>query len=200
MQHKLIISGTGRAGTTMLVQLLTQLGLDTGFQSPNEDIDSRARAGMEWDLADPGAPYILKSSWLCVTLEEHIKSGRFAIDHALVPVRDLKVAAASRVEVSEAAGEIGSPSCGTIEGVRGGMWCTSEPSRQAVVLARLFYDLIRVLTVYDIPHTFLDFPRFTRDSDYLYGKLAPVIGTFDGRAFQQAFAQVARPELVRSRP
>lgn len=30
-KHHIIISGTGRAGTTFLVQLLTELELDTGF-------------------------------------------------------------------------------------------------------------------------------------------------------------------------
>ena len=31
--HKVIITGTGRAGTTFLMQLLTAIGLDTGFVS-----------------------------------------------------------------------------------------------------------------------------------------------------------------------
>src|SRR6516164_482379 len=31
-RHHTIISGTGRAGTTFLVKLLTNLGLDTGYQ------------------------------------------------------------------------------------------------------------------------------------------------------------------------
>ena len=29
-EHKVIITGTGRVGTTFLVHLLTELGLDTG--------------------------------------------------------------------------------------------------------------------------------------------------------------------------
>ena len=33
-KRHLIISGTGRAGTTFLVQLLTVLKRDTGFASP----------------------------------------------------------------------------------------------------------------------------------------------------------------------
>ncbi|MGO8710482.1 MAG: hypothetical protein ACLQUZ_00180 [Rhizomicrobium sp.] len=33
-RHHVIISGTGRAGTTFLVQLLTALKLDTGYYNP----------------------------------------------------------------------------------------------------------------------------------------------------------------------
>ena len=34
-RHHVIITGTGRAGTTFLMELLTNLGLDTGFNSGN---------------------------------------------------------------------------------------------------------------------------------------------------------------------
>ena len=70
MKHHVIISGTGRAGTTFLVQLLTALGLDTGFDSPTSGIFENCRAGMEWDLRHPNAPYIIKNPWLCDYLHE----------------------------------------------------------------------------------------------------------------------------------
>ena len=37
-QHHVIITGTGRSGTTLLIQLLTELGLDTGFASKEGEI------------------------------------------------------------------------------------------------------------------------------------------------------------------
>ena len=48
-RHHIIISGTGRAGTTFLVQLLTELGLDTGFPK-GQKIDQNSSAGLELDL------------------------------------------------------------------------------------------------------------------------------------------------------
>ena len=47
--HKLVITGTGRAGTTFLVQLLTELGLDTGYApgGGSEDYYEHCSAGME---------------------------------------------------------------------------------------------------------------------------------------------------------
>jgi hypothetical protein len=49
-RHHVIISGTGRAGTTFLGQLLTALKLDTGFYNPFADIDPISNAGMEFDI------------------------------------------------------------------------------------------------------------------------------------------------------
>jgi hypothetical protein len=195
-RHKVIITGTGRAGTTLLVQLLTELGLDTGFASSDQSVDPKARAGMEWGLANPEAPYVVKNPGLCLTLEKHLQSGRVVVDHAFVPIRDLKQAAASRIAVSAAAGEPDSNGCRLPGGVPGGLWRTSRPERQADVLAQLLCRLIRVLTVYDIPHTFLDFPRFSRDADYLYRKLTPLLSGIGVQRFRQVYRRVARPQLV----
>lgn len=47
----IVITGTGRSGTTFLIELLTQLGLETGFNASDIDIVSKknhiARAGLE---------------------------------------------------------------------------------------------------------------------------------------------------------
>lgn len=51
--NQVIISGTGRAGTTFLIQLLTCLGFDTGFANVEAAIDPNCNAGMEWDLRHP---------------------------------------------------------------------------------------------------------------------------------------------------
>lgn len=58
-RHHTIISGTGRAGTTFLVELLTQLGLDT--QADKLGYSINAHAGLEADITLPNAPYIVKN-------------------------------------------------------------------------------------------------------------------------------------------
>ena len=47
--HKVIITGTGRAGTTFLVQLLTEMGLDTGYTRASlaRDYFEHCSAGLE---------------------------------------------------------------------------------------------------------------------------------------------------------
>ena len=96
MRHHCIITGTGRAGTTYLVQLPTRLGVDTGF-SDEAPVDDVAQAGLEFDLRNPGAPYVVKSPWICTYI--HQLPGDVIIDYAIIPMRSLTDAAESRGRV-----------------------------------------------------------------------------------------------------
>ena len=66
-EHKVIITGTGRAGTTFLVRLLTELGLETGISRKNwhKKFYPACNAGLEHNLLDPETPYIVKNPALC---------------------------------------------------------------------------------------------------------------------------------------
>ena len=92
-RHHTIISGTGRSGTTFLVQLLTELELDTGFSNAQDQISPNANAGFELDIRHPDAPYFIKNPALCDYLDEILAGGNIHIDYAIVPVRDLYSAA-----------------------------------------------------------------------------------------------------------
>lgn len=190
-KHHLIISGTGRAGTTFLVQLFTALGLDTGFTDPASDLNPNCDAGMEWDIRRADAPYIVKSPWLCDYLGEVLADGRVRIDHALVPVRDLYTAAESRRDVARRTDR-------TLFGgdIPGGLWHTDEPERQEAVLAVQLYKLLYALAERDIPLTLLHFPRLVRDPQYLFGKLQFMLKGVGRESFLEAHSRVARPELV----
>jgi glycosyltransferase involved in cell wall biosynthesis len=183
---KIIISGTGRAGTTFLVQLLTALGLDTGFTDDTWPLhyDSRCAAGLEFDLADRHAPRIVKNPALCETLPGLLARGAVTVEHAIVPVRSLEEAARSRAGVG---GRGRTP---------GGLWGTTRPDRQAGILAEHFHRLVHTLVVHEIPCTFLDFPRFVRDPAYTRRQLHWLVGHIPADTFAAAFARVARPELV----
>ena len=145
VKHHVVISGTGRAGTTLLVQLLTVLGMDTGFDSPTSQIFPNCNAGMDRDLRKPEAPYIVKDPRLCDYLEEVVRGGGMVIDHAIVPIRDLYAAAESRREVSRKAGPVSHP-----DQVPGGLWLTTTPSEQEAVLSRQVYKLLCAIA--DIRH------------------------------------------------
>jgi len=199
MKHKVIISGTGRSGTTMLVQLLTKLGLDTGFNSVQDSVYENCNAGMEYWLEDPNAPYIVKNPWLCDYLEGLLETGEFTIDHAFVPVRNLTSAAQSRISVNKKSGRsVGDYLLQRHKPVPGGLWHTSKPSQQEGVLAKQLYKLMYVITLYDIPHTFMHFPRIASDSDYLFTKLAPVLSGVSKSFFDDCFNEIVKPELVNS--
>ena len=184
--HKIIITGTGRAGTTFLVQLLTRLGLDTGYTSQPDQRDyfTHCSAGLEHDPESPAAPYIVKNPGLCETLPAILDRGAIVIDHAIVPIRSLDDAASSRIRVG---GDGRTP---------GGLWGTDQSDRQKSVLAERFHGLVHTLAVNEIPHTFLHFPRFARDADYTRRKLHWLVGAIPEAQFLAAFNATARPELI----
>jgi hypothetical protein len=192
-KHHLIISGTGRAGTTFLVQLFTSLGLDTGFSDCASGIFTNCNAGMEHDIRQPGAPYVVKSPWLCDYLGDVLESGEIVVDHAIVPMRDLYAAAESRRDVvrREPAHSTTPP-----DAVAGGLWHTREPDKQEVVLAQQFHKLLLALAKHSIPTTLLFFPRFVKDPKNLYDRLRPLLGDITYESFLKSFQEVSRPELI----
>lgn len=191
IKHHLIISGTGRAGTTFLVQLLTALSLDTGFTDIASAVSPNCNAGMEWDIRRPEAPYIVKSPFLCDELDDLLEAKRIVIDHAVIPVRDLYSAAESRRDVARKTDKTLYP-----EGIPGGLWMTDRPERQEAVLVAQLYKLIYTLAKWDIPMTLLYFPRLVRDPEYLYEKLGFALEGVSYQAFLEGYRQAVRPELV----
>jgi hypothetical protein len=189
-EHKVIITGTGRAGTTFLVRLLSALGMDTGITDRNfsRKYFPNCRAGLEHELLDPKTPYIVKNPALCQTLGSALATGRFVIDHAYIPIRDLESAAASRAAVGGANGS-----------TPGGLWMTDDASKQGAVMGELFHGLMHTLVAHEIPHTFILFPRMVTDPVYLYCKLEFLMRRgVNFETFHGAFLRTADPSLVHS--
>jgi hypothetical protein len=187
-EHKVIITGTGRAGTTFLVRLLGALGLDTGISERNfaNKYFEQCNAGLEHEILDRKTPYIVKNPALCKTLGPALATGRFVIDHAYIPIRELDSVAASRAAV------------GGVNGSRpGGLWCTSDAAKQGAVMGELFHQLVHTLVVNEIPHTFILFPRMVTDPAYTYQRLEFLMKKgISFETFQGAFARTADPSLV----
>ena len=173
-----------------MVKLLTVLGLDTGYADLNSDFFPDARAGMEWDFSRP-APYIIKSPWFCDYLDAWLSEVGAVIDHAFVPMRGLFAAAESRRYVTST-----TAASAPANAVPGGLWHTTDPRDQEVVLADRFYNLLHTLSQRDIPLTLLEFPRLARDAGYLYRKLQPVLAGISFQRFSEGFEQVVDPNLI----
>jgi hypothetical protein len=193
-RHHLIISGTGRAGTTFLVQLLTELGLDTGFANSHAQIYENANAGMEFDIRNPNAPYIIKSPGLCDYLDDALQGDEIIVDYAIIPMRDLYSAAQSRRHVTSKADP-------NLAVVPGGLWPTEkigsqEAKDQEWILAEKLYKLMYTLAKHDIPVFLLLFPRFAGDPEYLYQKLKFIVADIPYDTFLRAFQAISKPELV----
>ncbi len=201
----IVISGTGRSGTTFLVELMAHLGLDTGFE-PQQIArlkDPVARAGLERDIRDADCPFVVKNPWFCDYAEEVFARRDIRVQHLFIPMRDLAAAAESRRLVQRQQLARLSPwkRLRTLIKRRpldGGLVHTvsRRPGEQEALLQGQFYRLVQAAVQADVPATFLSFPRLVRDPVYLFEKLRPALGELRYADFHAVFARVAQPQLV----
>lgn len=202
-KHHAVIAGTGRAGTTFLVQFLAACGLDVGkgFDPANTHDLGPARAGLERYLIDPEAPYVVKDPWLWTYCDE-VDLSAVAIDALILPTRDLITSATSRVyqeRIELVASEWRTrPPVDVRSGALGGVVYSLDPIDQARLLAVGFHRVVHWATRHEIPLFLLDFPRTVNDSAYLISTLGPWLSQHCAEpAAREAFEAVARPESVR---
>ena len=162
INDKIIITGTGRAGTSLLIQLFTHLGMKTGFDPKTCDsvINNRlGHAGLERsprDLAKDNL-HILKQPYFCGSIIPYSK--KYNIGHIILPIRQLKASAKSRERVYKTGSGAGS------------FWNAKSYDEQVVHNAKLIYRFIYNMSQIDIPYTLLPFPQFAKDYNILYKKL-----------------------------
>lgn len=203
LRHHAVITGTGRAGTTFLVELLTVLGLDTGFTC--RDLAARksplANAGLEIDIRRSGAPYVVKAPGFCDYAAQVFAQPDIVIDHVFVPMRELHDAAESRRRVM-GLHLAGMPWYRRLKvwlkrkELAGGLVGTRSADEQEQVLRERLYRLMLAAADQPVNLTLLRFPRLVNDSAYLFDKLRPVLQDTPFERFDRAHRQVARPGLV----
>jgi hypothetical protein len=194
---KVIITGPGRSGTTFLVQVLTRLGFDTGYDAYHEHYNDDWRAGceqrveldlssstQEWRDALAEAPRILKSPEWALVLKGFVLSGAMDVEHVFIPVRDLDVAAASRLDAG-----LDWQVCETDD-------YEYKVMDQASVHALALGRALEACLVCDIPYTLMMFPRLVQDEQYCYDCLVEGLEV-DREDFGVVFSDLARPQQVR---
>ena len=196
-RHHAVIAGTGRAGTTFLVQFLAACGVDTGEQTV---VDDRANAGLEIPLNHPEAPYLIKDPWL-YTYCEDLDLSALAVDVVILPMRDLTDAATSRLIQEKAHVLENMPEhfarAGSYGQVVGGSIYSLETTDLERLLAVGFYRVLQWAVRHELTICLVDFPRLVNDGDYLIDAVWPWLQAYctkdEARA---AFAATARPQLV----
>jgi hypothetical protein len=186
-----VIAGPGRAGTTLLVRLFDALGFDAGVE--RLEYSEAAHAGLEADLLDPVAPYVVKHPGLTDKLPGLLDSGQVdarSIDWLVVPLRNLEESAASRIKIAAERRDFHAP---------GGMFGTKSPRWQAAWLAEATYRLFQAAARHELPTIVLEYPRFARDAQYAYRRLEPMLGGRSAEEFETAWNTVVDPSLVRER-
>ena len=185
-----VIAGTGRAGTSFLVDFLRSVGVPTaGLRDAAEH--GRARAGLERSLTEAGDSYLAKDPWLHEYLDE-IDLDSIMIDALIVPVRSLSAAAMSRVRLERAALIDASPRLAEWSSyghTPGGLVYSLSVSDQEKVLAIGQARLIDWAVAHDLPLFLLNYPRLVSDPEYLVDALWPWLQRFTDRESALAAAR-----------
>ena len=180
MSGHIVISGTGRAGTSFLVAWLAACGLDVG-EFPDGGWYAEADAGLERTVLppapdDPPLPRVVKDPWLPSYLDR-VDLALTPVDVLIVPVRRLADAAASRIRLEKADIHRRVPGWPTESGVfgrvPGGVLYSYAEADVERLLAVAFHGLLRWAVENDVPTVLLDYPRLLDDPVYLCDRLAP---------------------------
>ncbi len=191
-KRHIIITGPGRSGTTFLVQLLTKLHFDTGFTDEYLPIDNQVRAGLEHQGLGPNLPYIIKNPKLMWQLKDFLKNdSNVIIDHVFIPLRDIDAAVRSRLKNIESL-----PEGIDLSKVWGGLESVNDTDLQKPFFLEKLYEFCLFLGTFNIPVTFLSYPRLVTEAAYLYQKLVPILSGMEYELFENAFKQVAQKTFV----
>lgn len=204
----ILIGGTGRAGTTLLVQYFTALGFDTGYTLEHAlgRVDPISKAGLEHPVRrvlrqGKQMPYVAKSPSFGKNLVPFMNRGEIKIKHCIIPMREISAAAESRRHVNQQALETGKTikdkqPGGLIAKRKGG---AEDGGRdQELHLAMQFHQFLYTMVDNEVPVHFLRFPAFARGEQDIFAALEPIMvehGVTKEES-DQAFTTVAKPDLI----
>jgi len=158
--EKILITGTGRCGTTFLIKLFSFLDFDTGYNRDNYNsyIHSNCNSGMERYYNDKY--YILKNPLFMKYIEHIIKDKSIKIKNVIIHLRELKMSAESRVKHGEK---------------KGGLWDANDELSQINFYKNILINYIFITTKYNINTIFIDFDKMISDKKYLFDKLKNIL-------------------------
>ena len=195
-----LIVGTGRAGTSFLVALLTRLGLPTGFTNADVDktlLHTAAHAGLEH------YPRMMNNTIQCSTKLQIFKSPRLTepekvaqwinarnIQMVVIPMRKPEDSAESRSFRSSH----GDPH-------RGGFRHATDNTSQMIYNNHVIANMLWMLShASAIPVVMLSLPEHALDSNYAYAQLKSLLAPHgvSRERFAAEHANLSHPEFVQS--
>ncbi len=189
MADKIIITGSGKCGTTFFMELLTELGFYTGYE-PGKVGDG------EWKVAGKGAklkgqPRILKKPYFCknTVLLDTRDRWDWHIEHVYILLRKYDDVANNRVNRERV--KSGLFPIEDEEEIRKDEKWRGWRKRASSNIGDLMFQLVSE----DIPYTFLMFPRIITDPEYLWSN-CKILQTLDYETFRAGFDKVADLDKV----
>lgn len=164
---KILITGTGRCGTTFLIKLFSFLNFNTGFNKDNykDFIFSNCNSGLEKNYNENY--YILKNPRFMSEIIDILQDDSIKIKLVIIPIRDYKISAHSRQNISNFEG------CGNI--VPGGLWNAVDELSQIRYYKDILSDYIYYMTKYELNTIFIDFDKMISDKKYLFNKIKNIL-------------------------
>ena len=176
--EKILITGTGRCGTTFLIKLFSFLDFNTGFNRDNYhlSISSNCNSGMERFYKENY--YILKNPNFMCNIEHIVKDKSVKIKNVIIPIRELKMSAKSRVKHGKQ---------------NGGLWNATNELNQITFYKNILTNYICISTKYDINTIFIDFDKMINDKVYLFNKLKNILDekNIDLETFSNVYDEVS---------
>ena len=171
-QNKILITGTGRCGTTFLMILFTHLKLDTGFTVDNyEKFIDKGNSGLEkYDYIFEKS-YILKNPQYFGDFEKILEYVN--LDCVIIPLRNYEDSSKSRFE-------------------KGLTWKANNQDEQVAWYHKLVAEYVLLMAKNDIPTIFLDFERMISSKEYLFDKLRSIIKDVSFEEFDYAYDEATK--------
>lgn len=158
--EKILITGTGRCGTTFLIKLFSFLEYNTGFtrETYNKFIFKNCNSGMEKQYTDKF--YVIKNPLFLENIDNIIKDKSVNIKCVIIPIRDFGICAKSRAKH---------------ENKPGGLVKAKDEYSQIAYFNKTMSKYIFYMTKFEIPTIFLDFDKMVHDKEYLYNKFKNIM-------------------------
>lgn len=165
LTEKVMVTGTGRCGTTLIIKIFSFVGMNTGYtlEDYTDGIDTGCNAGMERPVM---SRFTVLKNPLFLSLVPNILE-EIRIKYMIVPIRDYVASAESRKRHTE----MGLKGGGFVNGAK-------DIESQVVLYNKAMAKFVLDITKYDVPTIFLDFDRMISDRKYVWNKLKPVFDDF----------------------
>jgi hypothetical protein len=177
--EKILITGTGRCGTTFLIKLFSFLDFHTGYNRNNYNlsISSNCNSGMEKHYKDNF--YVLKNPTFMKEIENILIDTSIIIKYVIIPIRDLKIAANSRAKYGY--------------NKNGGLWNARDESGQLGFFKDILTNYIYISTKHEINTIFIDFDKMINNKLYLFNKLKNILDekNIDFEIFSSVYDEVS---------
>ncbi len=147
--EKILITGTGRCGTTFLIKMFSFFEFNTGYNRQNYSkfIASNCNSGMERSYKENY--YILKNPTFISEIKKIIEDKSIKIKTIIIPIRMFELSAISRVNNGKK--------------VSGGLWNATDKQSQIKYYENIMSNYIYFMTKYDINTIVIDFDRLLSD-------------------------------------